>query len=341
MEPGPPFDLSDPRWLAHRYVEDADAFRFLYLPREDHGAVPFLTDDCLGPRPTGPDVPCADVLSACADGPLHFIFHSAFCGSTLLTRALSHPGAAMGLSEPVVLNDMVGFRLRGAAPAATARAAHAALRLLGRPFEAGEAVIVKPSNLLNGFAELFMALQPQARAVFLHAPLETFLVSVVRKGLACRLWVRELAEGFARQGLLAPLGLEPGDLLRQADLQVAATGWLAQQWLFAELGAKLGASRLASLDADRMTARPAEALGAVSDHLGLAIGATAAESIAAGALFRRHSKSGAAFDVAARSREYAEARKAYGEEIDAVLQWGAKVADNAGIALTAPLPLIA
>jgi hypothetical protein len=240
----------------------------------------------------------------------------------------------------VVLNDMVGFRLRGAAPAATARAAHGAVRLLGRPFASGEAVVVKPSNIVTGLAELFMALQPQARAVFLYAPLETFLISVARKGLECRLWVRKLAQSFARQGLLTPIGVEPDDLFRQSDLQVAATGWLAQHQLFAALAEKL-AGRVATLDADRMMADPRGALAGAAAHLGLAIGGDDLDAIATGPLFRSHSKTGAAFDPGARSQEYAAARAAYGEEIDAVLTWSAAVAANAGVAMDAPRPLLA
>ena len=218
----PSFALTDARWLGHRYVEGSDAYRFVFVPRADHAQIPFLTDDCLGERPSAPDLPVDAILAGCPDGPLHFVFHSAFCGSTLLTRAFDRPGTAMGLSEPMILNDVVGMRKRGAPSSAVARMAHGALRLLGRPFAQGEAVIVKPSNLANGYAELFLALQPQARAVFLYAPLETFLISVARKGLACRLWVRELAESFLREGLFAPLGHDAAALFRQTDLQIAA-----------------------------------------------------------------------------------------------------------------------
>jgi hypothetical protein len=312
----------------------------VFVPRADHAEVPFLTDDCLGERPAAPDVPAAAVLAQLGDGPLHFLFHSAFCGSTQLTRALDLPGSAMGLSEPMVLNDIAGWRKRGAAPAALARMAHGALRLLGRPFAPGEAVVVKPSNLVNGFVELFMALQPEARAVFLYAPLETFLISVARKGLACRLWVRELAEHYAREGLFAPLGLDAEALFRQTDLQIAASGWLAQHRLMAALTAKLGPQRLRSLDADAMAADPRAALLAVSAHYGLAIDEAALTRIVEGPSFTRHSKSGAAFTAADRDREYSAARTAYGEEIDTVLAWSERLAETAGIALAAPASLL-
>lgn len=331
----PPFALNDPEWLVHRYVESQDAFRFIHLRREEHERHAFLIDALLGARPTAPDVPAAQIVPL-GRGRLHFLFHSAFCGSTLLARALSQPGVAMGLSEPVVLNDVVGFRRRGAAPAAVARAADLSLRLLGRPFGPGEAVIVKPSNVLNPLAELLLAIERDGRALFLYAPLETFLISVARKGLQCRVWARELLEGFVHERFV-DLGFAGSDYFRLTDLQVAAVGWLAQHDHFARLAAKLGPERLRSLDADRMTADPQAAIAAVAAHYGLALDAAA---IAAGPAFRRNAKTGAAYSPEARSAEYAAARAAHGEEIAMVMTWIEAVAANAGVALAGPNPLL-
>lgn len=332
--------LADPEWLAHRFVESDDAFRFIRLPRADHAGAAFLTDDYLGPREVGGDVAAAQCLALPGDAPLGLIFHSAFCGSTMLLRALDRPGLAMGLSEPVVLNDVVGFRRRGADPRAVARAADAAMRLLARPFGPGEAVVIKPSNVVNPLAELLLMLRPKAQAIFLHAPLETFLISVVRKGLPCRLWVRELLEGYLRENFVQ-LGFEPQDHFRQSDLQVAAVGWLAQHLHFARLAARLGPERLRSLDADRMTADPAAAIAATAAHFGLTLAPEALGEIVSGPAFTRHSKSGAAFTAETRANEYAAARAAHGEEIELVLRWAAQVAERAGIAMQAPAPLLA
>lgn len=331
----PPFALSNPEWLAHRYVESDDAFRFIHLPRADHDRQAFLIDSLLGDRPTAPDLPAQQVV-AMGRGRLHFLFHSAFCGSTLLARALSQPGVAMGLSEPAVLNDVVGFRRRGATPPAVARAADLSLRLLGRPFGPGEAVIVKPSNILNPLAELLLTIEREGRALFLYAPLETFLISVARKGLHCRAWVRELLEGYIQEGFV-DLGFAGSDYFRLTDLQVAAVGWLAQHDCFWRLAGKLGPDRLRSLDADRMTANPASAIAAVAAHYGLALDP---EAVAAGPAFRRNSKTGAAYSPEARSVDYADARKAYGEEIGMVVTWIEAVAANAGVPLAGPNPLL-
>ena len=332
--------LADAEWLAYRYVESEDRVRFAKVPRLRHAGVPFLTDACLGDLGATHDLAAEVCLRDGVEGPLHFLFHSAFCGSTMLVRAFDRPGVAMGLSEPAILNDVVGFRRRGGQPRAVARVADVATRLLARPFAPGEAVIVKPSNVINPLAELLLALRSEARAVFLYAPLETFLISVARKGLACRLWVRELADGYLTENYLAPLGLLPNDVFRQTDLQVAAVGWLAQHAHFTRLATKLGPDRLRTLDADALNDDPQSALTAAARHFGLALDSRAVSEIVAGPAFTRHSKSGTDYSAEARRDDYAAARAAYGDEIDKVLSWAGAVAASAGIALIPPHPLL-
>ncbi len=331
--------LTDPECYGHRYVESDDSFRFIRLPRARHSEVAFLTDEYLGETQVLGDVTAAQCLTLPNDEKLHFLFHSAFCGSTMLARALDIPGIAMGMSEPVTLNDVVGFRRRRADPRAVARTADAAMRLLARPFGAGEAVVVKPSNVINSLAELLMMLRPSAQAVFLYAPLETFLISVARKGLACRLWVRELLEGLILENAV-DMGFEADEYFRLTDLQVAAVGWLAQHRGFAGLAGKLGPSRLVTLDADLMLARPAEGLSAVAQHYGLPIDADRIAAIVAGPAFTQHSKSGEAYSSAKREADYAAVRAAHGDEISTVVAWAAKLAESAGVAMTAPNPLL-
>lgn len=254
----------------------------------------------------------------------------------MLIRALSQSGIAMGLSEPQVLNDVVGFRRRGAELLAVARATDAATRLLGRPFAIGEVVIVKPSNIINPMARLLLGLRKDSKALFLHAPLETFLVSVANKGMHCRIWVRELLLGYLREGVLEGMGFMPDDFFRQSDLQIAAVGWLAQQRLFAQLGGEVG-TRLASLDADLMMADPAQALDAVSTYYGLDLDIAAA---LAGPAFTRHSKSGLAYSSETRRADYERVRAAHDEEITMASAWARVVAERAGINLAAPNPLL-
>ncbi len=332
--------IRDAEWLAHRYDPARDAFHLRRLTREGHGAATFLTDDLLPPGETLPVSRESILAAAPPPGRIHFIFHSAYCCSTLLARAFDLPGVAMGLKEPVLLNDLVGWRHRGSIDGAhIAMVLDHSLRLLERPFAPGEAVVVKPSNVVNPFAAAMLGLRPEARALLLHAPLEAYLASIARKGMWGRLWVRDLMTKLLREPM-PDLGIAPDGWLTLTDIQIAAIGWLVQHAHFAALAAQFGPDRIATLDSEALMARPAEAMAALGRLYGLEIDVDTAARIAAGPAFTRHSKSGVSFDADARAREAAEGFSAHAEEVRMVAEWARALAANAGIALTLPAPLL-
>jgi hypothetical protein len=329
----------DPSWLPHRYDPEHDAIHFRATPRSVHRAATFLTDDYL---PAG-DAPIvlrrSDVAAAGKAGdPIHFIFHSAFCCSTLLARAFDVEGAAMGLKEPLILNDLVGWVHRGATPAAVAQVLDDALALLARPFGPGEAMIVKPSNVANAMAPAMLAMRPVAKALLLHAPLRDYLNSIARKGMEGRLWVRDLLVKLLKDRLI-DLGFAPEDYLRHTDLQTAAVGWLAQQALFARLAA-MHPARVRTLASDAVTARPGDVIAALAAFYGLPLDAAAIDAIVAGPAFTRHSKHGTAFGGAERVAEQRDAAAVHGEEIEKVAVWAEAVAAHAAVPMTLPAPLL-
>jgi len=329
----------DPLWLAHRYVESHDAVQFLPLTREEHRRVTFITDEHLPAGRERRELPRRDAVAAAGpSAPIHFIFHSAFCCSTLLARAFDREGLAMGLKEPLILNDMVGWRRRGASGRDVAEVTDGALKLLARPFAPGEAVIVKPSNIVNGLIPLIMALRPEAKALFLYAPLPVFLTSVAKKGLDGRLWVRELLAGFRRDGLVQRLGFDDEALFGQTDLQVAAAGWLAQQALFAELLPLLG-GRVRTLDSETLLDTPGDAVEALAELFGFELG-TAEVAHLLRESFGSDSKTGKRFGRADRQAEYDAAAAAHRDEIEKVVGWAEAVADARGIYLQLPHALI-
>lgn len=331
-----PAIIRDAEWLAHRYDPGHDAFHFRRVPRDVRRAVPFLTDQHLGEEAAPVVLRRSDCRNAAGDAaaPIHFLFHSAYCASTMLAQMLDMPGSASGLSEPVLLNDMVGWRRRGAAPRDHAAGLDDALHLLGRSFAAGEAVVIKPSNIFNPLARGALMLRPQARAILLYAPLRAFLLSVARKGLWCRLWCRELLEGYLADGFV-DLGFDARDYFRQSDLQVAAIGWLAQHQAFAAL-LDWAPDRIVSLDSEVLTGDPVAAVGAAMAHLGLT---ESREAVAAHPALGRNSKSGTAFAVGERQRDLDAAAAAYGAEIDQVIGWAEAIAEQAAIPLALPRPL--
>lgn len=327
-------------WLAHRYDPGHDAFHFRFVPRARHAAVPFLTDAHLG-QVDPVALTARDALAhAAAPAPIHFIFHSAYCCSTLLAAAFDIPGIAMGLKEPVLLNDLVGWRHRGAQGAQVARVLDQSMRLLARPFAPGEAVVIKPSNIVNPLIPAMLAMRPAARALLLHAPLDAYLASIARKGMWGRLWARDLFGKLLLEGMIAPLGIAPDQYLALTDIQVAAAGWLAQQHQFANL-ARQHPGRVATLDSDRLMAGPREALGALAALFGIALELAAIDRIVNGPVFARDSKTGAAFGQAQRSQDALRGHEMFRDEVEKVGEWARAVAKSAAIPFDLPSCLLA
>ena len=327
-------------WLAHRYDPGEDAFHFLPAAREVHGAATFLTDEYLPAGLAPMSVRRADAVAAAPPAaPLHWIFHSAFCCSTLLARAFDLPGRAMGLKEPVVLNDLIGWRRRREPGPDLAKVLDDTLTLLARPFGPGEAVIVKPSTAANAFAPALLTLRPDSSAVLLHAPLRTFLGSIAKKELEGRLWVRTLLAGMLDDGL-AQFGYSMREHFAHTDLQVAALAWLGQHAMFTDLVRRFGPDRVRTLDSATLTAHPREAMAALARLYRLPLSEAELDRIVAGPVFTRHSKFGNVFDAGTRAAEHRSAADTHAREIDIVMTWAEQVAATQGVPIDAPAPLL-
>ncbi len=328
--------LRQAEWLAHRYDTVGDRVQFLHVPRQRHREVPFLTDEYLAPA--GEPVALGrEAAMAEAAGPAshHFIFHSAFCCSTLLVRALDREGVAMGLSEPVLLNDIVGWRHRGPVEGAkVAMVLDQGLNLLARPWSPGEAIVLKPSNLVNALAPAMLGLHPGSNALLLHAPLEDFLASIARKGLWGRLWVRDLFLKLGREGLLQ-FGIEGQDLLKLTDIQVAALCWMGQQRQFHDLAVRFG-GRIRTLNSEDLMARPAETLAALAAHFALNLDQAAIEAIVSGPAFTRNSKTGSNFSASDRAADKAAGLLAHADEVEKVHLWAKELARTHSIQTELP-----
>src|SRR5687768_17056736 len=338
--PDPAAIARDAHWLPNRYDESQDLIHFVRLTREEHRAVTFITDEYISADAPRLVLRRSDAAAAAGPpAPLHFIFHSAYCCSTVLARAVDIEGKSMGLKEPLILNDLTGWRRRGADPRQLGAILDAVLTLLAMPFAPGEAVVVKPSNVLNSLAPAMLGLRPRSNALLLYAPLPDFLRSIARKGLWGRRWVRELFIGQLRDGIV-DLGLDEQHYLDLTDLQVAAAGWLAQHDVFARLIAQFGPARVRALDSATLMERPGEVMAKLSDLFGLGLDEAAIEKVLAGPAFTSHSKSNASFSAADREAEQRDAAATHADEIEKVAVWAEAVARTAGVSMQLEAPLL-
>jgi hypothetical protein len=324
---------ADPAWLPHQFDRARGTIEFVHVSRRQLRDLPFLHNRHLD-RAERRTIDLADLGGAAApgaDAPCHFIFHSALCCSTLLARALDMGGQAMSLKEPHVLGSLLDA---GAAPGAAEdlrQPLSTILALLGRPFAQGETIVIKPRSADNWLLDLILEVKPDSKALLLHAPLPGFLLSVAAKGQAGRVWARRLAARLAGWPE-ADRGSGKDERAAQSDLQVAARAWLQQQARFARLVREQPAGRIATLDSDALLADPVGNLAALSDHFGIGLDAEAIAAIVDGPVFARDSKMPErSFDTAARRRQRAVAKFAYGAEIDSAVEWAENLAAASGV----------
>jgi hypothetical protein len=326
---GPPHAaeyVADARWLPHAYDPRRDTLTFALVTRETHRGVPFLHSDHLSAAELSPPIPLLSIPAEdarAAAGPAHFIFHSAFCCSTLLTRALDVPGVAMGLNEPNVLMHFAKVWSDARRPPGALAALQTSLDLLSRPLLPGEAQIIKPSNATHHLIPPLLHTCPNAKAIVLTSSLELFLTSVVRRGAEGRLNARQFLRGFF-DTLPFDLTLTQDEALLLTDLQAASLAWLMQISYLHSLMQRFG-DRIRVLDCNTLLAQPAEVLAAIAAFFGL--DKTDWTDVAAGPVFGQHSKNlGQRFSAEAHQTQHEEARAIYGKELATAWAWAHAIA---------------
>ena len=323
---------ADPQWLPHAIDLDRHEVEFIRLPRDAYSQTGFLAE-----RAVKGDDRVRVAISRIAGlefepaPPVHYIFHTAFCRSTLLVRALDAPGHILGMNEPNIVAGLAG------GGQAVADLAPNLLALLGRRHRPDEAIVIKPTNLANRMIPVFMRHDPRSKAILMTNGVSDFLGAVARRGLAGRQWARQLfLELQSHAGM--DFGLSPRQSFALPDMQTAALAWFLSQRYFGMLadgrGGEMPGDRFAVLHSDDFNTRREDTLAAVARFLQLPIDEDRARGLASGPVFGSHAKSGVRYDgdgaIEGRLRE----------EIAQAAQWVSLIARQAGVAVPVPQTLL-
>jgi hypothetical protein len=317
--------FANPHWVPHHYDAQEQKVQFVHLDRDEIRGLTFLAD-YQPQKPHNSYWMAANALEPenIAAGQLHFIFHSAFVRSTLLTRALDIPGKCLGLSEPGILNE-----LAAAGPKALPIMAPV-LQLLSRPFGPGEVMVIKPSNAANSLIPAMLSARRDARALLLTGSVENFLRSVHKKGMMGRRWARRLYSHLMQYAPI-DLGMSKVDQFEATDLQYAGLAWFLQQRQFAMLLSSGERQRLRSLDSDRFNQERTKTLASLSDLFGIDAKADEVSAVVDGPLFTTHAKLGGDFEAQIESEEKAAQSGVVEQEVAMVAQWVDQISKAAGI----------
>jgi hypothetical protein len=294
----------------------------------------FLSDEHFGDRfrkVTHPASEIAAHVREATQAPIHFIFHTSFCCSTLMLNALDVPGRAFGLREPDVLINLANRFVRGD-DASNRERLRLVLSLLSRPFEPGESIIVKPTNFANRLADPVLEVSPQSRAVLLYSDARTLLRSILKRGMWGRIWGRKLFQSVALWSSL-DLGFSPEEAFVLTDLQALGLGWLMQMHQLGELARRMG-ERVTIVDSADFLADPVQTLQGVSRLFELNLDQSAIDEVVNGPTFNRHSKfSERGYGRAERTADHSAAEAAHHDELEMVVKWVETVAAHLNVEL--------
>ena len=300
--------VADPAWFPECFDARRNEFLFVATDRHELSAQTFL--DARWDRKGAAHVRLnANAITLPGAGErrpeIGIVWHSAFCCSTLLAKALDRPGANLSLCEPQLLVDIAqARRTKLLSEGGVSEVAQIALRLLSRPFAPGESVIVKPSPAANNLLR-DTASDSAGPMLFLFSDCRSFIISIVRLGEDGRRYVRQLFLALLAEG---PTQAQwpPAKLLSMSDLELAALVWHMQIAEFRRSWAKLPPGGAASLDCDAFLASPKETLVRLDRFFSLGIAEPQLEETATGPLFRRNAKTGEeAWDAARRREQHA------------------------------------
>lgn len=338
---------SDPCWYLHGLdqtpADPLGVARFVRLKPEDFEQHYWtLRHDEPPPARERLAVNLTELLAQGPDiapiGPHYYVFHSAFCGSTLLARALSSDLKTFTLFEPRVLQDL---RRRPQRPPSLQRAAIKAVgALLGRVPASARTSVIKVHSACNSLMPVLVAGMAEPRGLFLHQDLPSFLAQVL-KSPDRRAQVRA-SQLRGELPLRRFVARPPKPMEDMTPAEAAATTWLHSIHHYLDLVRLHGLETVRSLDSDDLFAHPVATVRAILRHAG----ASEPEDEAhldqrIQTAFQHHSKDPErCFGEAERLAEKAHTAAQYAVEIQEGLAWARSLTTSSPIPTALPLPLL-
>jgi hypothetical protein len=321
--------LLEPRSFLQKFDFQAGKAVFRPMTRQHYWSSVFLDDriDSAGL----PQVLDLKRLLACwqaLDPPRRaagYIFHTAYCCSTLLARAIDWPDKTLVYREPPLLHQLAVLqRRRREAPAALLARwdeyLNLSIAMLSRTCDDAEVPIIKTTDSCNNIIEPLLRYAQGSAAILLYSQLEDFMISNL-KSEGRRAFLRNFL-GRAQRDLADFPDVTLTNPEQLSDARAAAFVWMMQILSYRRALAVCGPA-CKTLDARTLLDSPFECLAAVSDHLDLGFDDASITGIITGPVWRRHAKDPAvvSYTRAHRMQEKAGLLSALEPEISEGIEW--------------------
>ena len=188
-----------------------------------------------------------------------FIFHSAFCGSTLMSRALDLCYGCLPLREPDSLGSLLRYAYTATyKPEKEKDYLLLLMTLLSRRYDAKEPVVIKSNDYTNAYLTTLLAENNDFPVLIMYTKLEEFVAGCLKDD-ARKQWINEryqycdsiIAQRFPDYPLPA--------LTTRHSAEQAAVYWCFNMLLFMEAIDK-HPTRIKTLDFSEMLSNPIKAV---------------------------------------------------------------------------------
>jgi hypothetical protein len=266
--------------------------------------------------------------------PVHYVFHTAFCCSTLLARYLDLIPPCFVLREPGILAQIAMLRPRGNPASNLGHSASTAdegqtllnlvMRLLTRTYASEDIVIIKVSDFCNSLGDALLKVDTRSRIVFLYVPLRTFILSVLKRQ-SRRVWLRRRLRDTRKVAGSFPelASVDPG---RLRDAEGAAYLWLLNRALYNDLRMGEHSARVLAFDGDTVAESPKRAVAEIAAFFRLTLSEQSLSQLLAHPSVGRYSKDlSLQYDVESRRDALAEMRGRFGMEAEKGVEWACRI----------------
>ena len=266
-------------------------------------------------------------LGKLAGRPAAYVFHTAFCASTLLALCLDHPGRTLVLREPKVLARLGALQrdTPSAGSVQMERLKQRVFGLLDRSYE-GEAVVIKPSNFANSLLQDVLdersGAGAQHQCLLLSNGLHSLIISILKNETEARERIPVFLQALLRDSdYLKRVDLPPVESLDL--LQQSAVFWHCQRHFLQCIKCSSGTRQLLPVSMETFLVRPLDTLVAINEFLQLGLSEALLTEVVVRGAFRHHSKTGAGYGPEQQHLDAQAMAQRHDAEIRRTLKWAA------------------
>jgi len=325
--------VNDPRYLAYKFNFDTETVSFLPIESGEIRRVTSLDRRDFDSSRQFLEAPLAELVDLANASneelqarPPRFIFHTAFCSSTFLSRCLDVEGVTVGIREPQLLLDAANAkRLQWRSRTTKLEFKHMpglALKLLQKHASATETLVIKPINSVNNIISELLQITGSAKSLMLYTDARNFALSTLRKREGGKQTVRSMFD-LLRCDFPHLAGLQLTHTIHMTDLRVIMTLWRLQiEQAKQALQQFAPGNRMASVYGEELIRNPLQSIEAANRFLELGISSEQIRTIVSSGETAVDAKNrDKQFSFEKRQKQYEPLEHFYGDDLDDGLEW--------------------